>query len=56
MASRRRIEPRIGRLISAALADHLGLAWNFYFFAALNLAGAALVYFTVARAAPMEQT
>jgi YNFM family putative membrane transporter len=46
----------IGRLISAALADHLGLAWNFYFFAALNLAGAALVYFTVARAAPMEQT
>jgi predicted MFS family arabinose efflux permease len=44
----------IGRLISAALADHLGLAWNFYFFAALNLAGAVLVYFTVARAAPME--
>jgi YNFM family putative membrane transporter len=43
----------IGRLISAALADHLGLAWNFYFFAALNLAGAVLVYFTVARAAPM---
>src|SRR5262249_11050368 len=46
----------IGRLISAALADHLGLAWNFYFFAALNLAGAVLVYFTVARAAPMAQT
>jgi len=46
----------IGRLISAALADHLGLAWNFYFFAALNLAGAVLVYFTVARAAPMQQT
>jgi len=46
----------IGRLISAALADHLGLAWNFYFFAALNLAGAVLVYFTVARAAAMEQT
>ncbi len=45
----------LGRLISAALADHLGLAWNFYFFAALNLAGAVLVYFTVARAAPMEQ-
>src|SRR5215813_8127488 len=34
----------IGRLISAALADHLGLAWNFYVFAALNLAGALLVY------------
>lgn len=35
----------VGRLMSAALADHLGLAGNFYFFAALNLAGAALVYF-----------
>src|SRR5437899_7908686 len=44
----------IGRLISAAVADHLGLASNFYFFAALNLAGAVLVYFTVARAAPMD--
>ena len=37
----------IGRLISAAVADHLGLASNFYFFALLNLAGAVLVYFTV---------
>jgi MFS transporter, YNFM family, putative membrane transport protein len=46
----------IGRLMSAALADHLGLATNFYVFAALNLAGAVLVYFTVARAAPMEST
>ncbi len=45
----------IGRLISAALADHLGLAWNFYFFAVLNLAGAVLVYYTVAQTAPMEQ-
>jgi MFS transporter, YNFM family, putative membrane transport protein len=45
----------IGRLISAALADHLGLAWNFYFFAALNLAGAVLVYHTVARTTPMMQ-
>src|SRR5215470_2838820 len=45
----------IGRLISAGVADHFGLAWNFYFFAGLNLAGAALVYFTVARSAPMEQ-
>jgi predicted MFS family arabinose efflux permease len=34
-----------GRLMSAALADHLGLAANFYVFAALNLAGAVLVYF-----------
>jgi YNFM family putative membrane transporter len=39
----------VGRLVSAAIADSLGLAWNFYFFAALNLAGAALVYFTIAR-------
>ena len=35
-----------GRLMSAAVADHLGLAANFYVFAALNLAGAVLVYFT----------
>ncbi|MBC9878862.1 MFS transporter [Bradyrhizobium sp. INPA01-394B] len=44
----------IGRLISAALADSLGLAWNFYFFAALNLAGAALVYFSIHRVQPMQ--
>jgi predicted MFS family arabinose efflux permease len=37
----------IGRLTSAGVADHLGLAANFYFFSALNLAGAALVYFTL---------
>jgi predicted MFS family arabinose efflux permease len=39
----------IGRLISAAVADHFGLASNFYFFAVLNLLGAVLVYFTVER-------
>ncbi|MGY4593802.1 YNFM family putative membrane transporter [Bradyrhizobium sp. GM22.5] len=44
----------VGRLISAAVADGLGLAWNFYFFAALNLAGAALVYFTIGRVRPMH--
>jgi predicted MFS family arabinose efflux permease len=44
----------IGRLISAAVADHLGLSWNFYFFASLNLAGAVLVYFTVHKAPPMQ--
>jgi predicted MFS family arabinose efflux permease len=33
-----------GRLLSAAVADHFGLAANFYVFAALNLAGAVLVY------------
>jgi hypothetical protein len=30
--------------MSAALADHLGLAANFYVFALLNLGGAALVF------------
>src|SRR5262249_24309576 len=42
-----------GRLMSAALADHLGLATNFYVFAGLNLAGAVLVYFTLGRTRPM---
>lgn len=35
----------VGRLLSAALADHLGLAGNFCVFALLNLAGAVLVFF-----------
>jgi predicted MFS family arabinose efflux permease len=43
----------LGRLISAGVADHLGLATNFYFFAALNLVGAVLVYFTISRTTPM---
>jgi YNFM family putative membrane transporter len=42
-----------GRLLSAALADHLGLAINFYVFALLNLAGAVLVYFSLKRTTPM---
>jgi MFS transporter, YNFM family, putative membrane transport protein len=42
----------VGRLVSAAVADHFGLATNFYFFAGLNLCGALLVYFTV-RQTPM---
>jgi YNFM family putative membrane transporter len=42
----------IGRFVSAAVSDHFGLASNFYFFAALNLAGAVLVYFTVERTPP----
>jgi predicted MFS family arabinose efflux permease len=46
----------VGRLISAAIADHFGLASNFYFFAVLNLAGALMVYFTVARTEPMMET
>src|SRR6059058_1827015 len=43
----------IGRLVSAAVVDTLGLASNFYFFALLNLAGAVLVYFTIHRVRPM---
>lgn len=34
-----------GRLLAAGLVDHLGLAGNFFVFAALNLAGAVLVWF-----------
>jgi predicted MFS family arabinose efflux permease len=45
----------LGRLISAAVADHFGLASNFYFFAVVNLAGAVLVYYTVSRTKPMPQ-
>lgn len=45
----------IGRLISAAVADHFGLAANFYFFALLNLLGAVLVYFTVQRTPRMKE-
>lgn len=44
----------IGRLVSVAVVDTLGLASNFYFFALLNLAGAALVYFTIQRVKPMH--
>jgi predicted MFS family arabinose efflux permease len=38
------------------VADTLGLASNFYFFALLNLAGAGLVYFTIHRVQPMQAT
>jgi YNFM family putative membrane transporter len=41
----------IGRLVSAAVADHFGLDANFYFFAVLNLLGAVLVWFAVPRTA-----
>jgi predicted MFS family arabinose efflux permease len=44
----------IGRLVSAAVVDSFGLASNFYFFALLNLAGAALVYFTISHVRPMH--
>ena len=42
-----------GRLMAAALVHHLGVAANFYVFALLNLAGAVLVYFSLARTSPM---
>jgi MFS transporter, YNFM family, putative membrane transport protein len=42
-----------GRLLSAALADHLGLVANFYVFALLNLMGAVLVFFSLGRTRPM---
>lgn len=37
----------IGRLFAAGLVDNFGLATNFYVFAALNAAGAVLVFFTI---------
>lgn len=43
-----------GRLFSAALADHLGLAANFHVFAGLNLAGALLVFASLHQAPPMQ--
>lgn len=46
----------VGRLISAAVAEGLGLQWNFYFFATLNLAGAVLVWFTIKRVQPAPAT
>jgi predicted MFS family arabinose efflux permease len=46
----------VGRLLAAAVVDHFGLASNFYFFAAINLAGAVLVYYTVAHTTPMAYT
>ncbi len=45
-----------GRLLSAAAADTLGIAGNFYVFAALNLAGAVLVFFTLGHTKPMAMS
>ena len=39
----------VGRFIAATVSEHAGLAANFYVFAALNIAGAVLVYATVER-------
>jgi len=43
----------VGRLLAAGVADHFGLAWNFYVFALLNLAGGLLVFFTLRGATPL---
>ena len=44
----------VGRLIAAAVADHFGLSATFHVLAALNLCGAALVYFTIDAAPKMR--
>ena len=41
-----------GRLIAAALADHLGLPMTFLALAGLNLLGAVLVYFWLTATQP----
>ncbi len=43
----------VGRLVSASVADMFDLATNFYLFAALNLAGAALVILNLDRMSAM---
>ena len=46
-----------GRILSSGLADSLGLSFNFYAFAALNLAGAVLAAFAIRnRQAPASAT
>jgi YNFM family putative membrane transporter len=42
-----------GRLMAAAIADHLGLAASFYTLAALNVTGAAIAFFWLARTPKM---
>jgi predicted MFS family arabinose efflux permease len=44
----------VGRLIAAGVADHFGLPTTFRVLAALNLCGAALVYFTIDSAPRMR--
>jgi YNFM family putative membrane transporter len=44
-----------GRLLAAGVVDHLGLAANFYVFAALNVSGAVLVWFSIERTPRMAQ-
>ncbi|MEC9344094.1 MAG: MFS transporter, partial [Pseudomonadota bacterium] len=42
-----------GRMLSASVAEQLGIPFNFLTFAGLNLAGAALVYFTLMKTEKM---
>jgi MFS transporter, YNFM family, putative membrane transport protein len=44
----------VGRLAAASVASIAGASATFYFFAALNLAGAALAAFALSRAVPMR--
>lgn len=44
----------IGRLVAGLATDALGISANFQIFALLNLAGAALVFFSLKRARPMD--
>jgi MFS transporter, YNFM family, putative membrane transport protein len=44
----------VGRVMAAAVTDNIGLSGNFYAFATLNFAGAAVVYFGLARTQPMR--
>jgi MFS transporter, YNFM family, putative membrane transport protein len=43
-----------GRLMSAAIADHLGLSANFTIFALLNLSGAAIAFLALRNTRPMR--
>jgi predicted MFS family arabinose efflux permease len=45
----------VGRLVAATLADQLGLVATFYAFAALNLAGALLVFLALPRVSTAER-
>lgn len=44
----------IGRLVASTIAGSYGLTVNFYVFAALNLLGAALAFFSLRHTVPME--
>jgi MFS transporter, YNFM family, putative membrane transport protein len=46
----------LGRLMSAAVADHFGIASNFLVFALLNLAGGVLVALTLHRTMPQASS